>query len=868
MKCCAIVQARMGSTRLPGKALRLLAGKPVIWHVLHRLQGAKEINEVVLATTVDPADDALAEFAAKAGFAVTRGPADDVLARYVQAARTHAADIIVRVTGDAPLVDPRMVDAMVQRLLQDRAEWCVFEPGVPCLHEGFSPFTRASLERLFATHGEDAVAREHVTGYFAQHPEFVRTTWLEVPERHRIDARLSIDTPADLAFFEALYQRLGCAAGDASCDEVAEILRNDAAVAAINRHVQRKGLDTTRRLVLIRCDASPALGTGHVVRCIALAVALRDHETAGVAFVMRPESILRELVQQAGFPVHDASDGLARLATRERASHVVLDIRDDTAPGELESLRAAGVLVALIDDASERRLHADYVFAPPVPAVTGADFSTAPQAPFMGWRWVMLREAFSRPTHPAANDGPLLVAMGGTDPTGMAARVIDALTQGANPPPLCLLIGPTCANRDALDQAIAKYPSRVEKIENTSTVADCMDRARAGIVAFGMTAYEMAARGRAAVHICLTDDHVASSKALAATGAALCLGHHAQVSDEDIRAGVMQILAEATARGARAREVIDGRGAERAARVLCGATHFGCTLDKHGEFEVIDCESCGYRHVHPMPDAQSLRHLYQEDFYATDKPLYLERHEEDRAFWELTFDERLEVVEQLTGKTGRAIDVGCGPGIFLDVARARGWEALGIEPSTAAARHVAQRGHKVICDFFSDEIARQSTPADMIHLGHVLEHIPEPGKLLSRVRQTLAPGGVALIVVPNDYSALQASAKAALGKPPWWVAPPHHLNYFDRKSLEALASAAGLLPRIVETSFPMELFLLMGKDYVGDDALGRSCHNMRKTLEQNLERSGHRQIKRELYRAFATQGLGRDVVLYATRGTT
>ena len=112
----AIIQARMSSTRLPGKVLRDIAGEPMLARVIERAKRAKLVDEVVLATTTDPSDDPVAEFCAERGYNFTRGSLNDVLDRYYQAAKEYKAEVIVRLTADCPVLDPDVVDQTIQVL--------------------------------------------------------------------------------------------------------------------------------------------------------------------------------------------------------------------------------------------------------------------------------------------------------------------------------------------------------------------------------------------------------------------------------------------------------------------------------------------------------------------------------------------------------------------------------------------------------------------------------------------------------------------------------------------------------------------------------------------------------------------------------
>lgn len=294
--------------------------------------------------------------------------------------------------------------------------------------------------------------------------------------------------------------------------------------------------------------------------------------------------------------------------------------------------------------------------------------------------------------------------------------------------------------------------------------------------------------------------------------------------------------------------------------------HDGAVLDRRGEFRVLECTACGFRHVVPLPSADELRALYRHEYYAVEKPLYLERSREDEPWWRLVHRERFEAFESWLGAgRRRVLDVGSGPGTFLAVGRERGWQALGIEPSRQAAAHARALGLDVVEEFLTPELAPRLGAFDAVHLNEVLEHLPDPRGHLELCRDLLAPGGLVCVAVPNDYNPFQAVLRATAGYAPWWVAPPHHLNYFDFDSLSRLLERAGFAVLRREATFPIELFLLMGEDYIGDDALGRVCHARRKLFEARLDAAGAGGLKRELYARLAELGLGRQALVYAVK---
>ena len=200
MKVAALVQARTGSTRLPGKVLEDVGGIPLIAHSLRRLRAARRVDEVVLATTDREGDDALVQLAREEGVAAHRGPEQDVLSRLRGAAEAAGAEALVRITGDCPLLDPAVVDRVVGALL-DGPQPCDYASNVlrrtyprGLDTEALWVGTLARIDEL----AESEAAREHVT-WFAYHerPDLFRLRSVEGDE-DRSDLDWSVDTAEDL----------------------------------------------------------------------------------------------------------------------------------------------------------------------------------------------------------------------------------------------------------------------------------------------------------------------------------------------------------------------------------------------------------------------------------------------------------------------------------------------------------------------------------------------------------------------------------------------------------------------------------------------------------------------------------------------
>jgi SAM-dependent methyltransferase len=297
--------------------------------------------------------------------------------------------------------------------------------------------------------------------------------------------------------------------------------------------------------------------------------------------------------------------------------------------------------------------------------------------------------------------------------------------------------------------------------------------------------------------------------------------------------------------------------------------HRGRVVDIVNNYEIIECEECGFKHINPIPTEGELNKVYREDYYTSEKPQFIERQLEDIEWWNLVYNDRYDTFEKyLPANRRRILDIGSGPGFFLLHGKKRGWQVFGIEPSVQAAAYSRGLGLEIIEDFFTDQTAMQLGKFDVIHMSEVLEHIPNPVRLIRLAHSLLRSGGLLCVIVPNDYNPFQYALRNALSFQPWWIAPPHHINYFNFESLSRLLANNGYKKVLAEATFPIDMFLLMGENYIGNDMLGRQCHGKRMAFERNLAAAGLTHVKRKLYRAFASTGLGREVVLIAKKQIT
>ena len=205
----AVVQARMSSTRLPGKVLADLGGVTVLEFLLTRLRRSSEVDRILVATSIDPSDDAVERTAEGLGTEVVRGPLADVLERYRLAAEQTNADAVARITGDSPFIDPEIVDLVVTRWRRGGEDLVTnsLEPLTVPAGLDVEVMARAALDEA-AAKATDPVEREHVTPYLRWRPERFSHVAIELdpPCAH---TRLDLDTADDLARLRDLAARLG-----------------------------------------------------------------------------------------------------------------------------------------------------------------------------------------------------------------------------------------------------------------------------------------------------------------------------------------------------------------------------------------------------------------------------------------------------------------------------------------------------------------------------------------------------------------------------------------------------------------------------------------------------------------------------------
>jgi spore coat polysaccharide biosynthesis protein SpsF len=582
-----IAQARMGSSRLPGKVLRRAGELSLLEHLARRLRLARTPTQLVIATTVDAGDDQLVEAARALGLTVARGSVDDVLGRYLAALATLAAspdDLVIRVTADCPLLDPRELDRLVdeffaRRETPDEVDYLTNQAGeVRKIPRGLDVevFCVGALLRA----GREATLpgdREHVTPYLYREPGRFRTAVSDPPGWQLGHLRLTVDTPADLELVDAVVRALGPLA---STEAIATYLAEHPEVARLNADVKQKSLASDMevraarvagRRLLGRADAGGTIGYGHVGRLGALLDAWI--ELGGQATLLGRGIIgaMRERLLAVGVRVVDGDD----LAFETRIAEADALVLDGYAFGREHQARwqARRPLLAIDDLAAHEQL-ADLVVNQ-ILEFDASRYQTAGHTRLLvGHPYVLLRREFRAGcTATRESESRVIVSFGGTDPTGLSTPLVRALLARLEPMPRLQVIVGSGVQADvrAELEALAEQHERLELHVDVRDMSSLLCGASLCVSAAGTTVWEAMACGVPVAIIGVADNQRAVVEGIERRAAGVCLGWHDTLDLAVVADAIAALLgdpgrlAELAGKG---RATVDGRGVYRVVDAL------------------------------------------------------------------------------------------------------------------------------------------------------------------------------------------------------------------------------------------------------------------------------------------------------------
>ena len=240
----AIIEARMTSTRLPGKHMLLANKKPMIEHLVYRLKQVLSVNEIVMATTVNDSDEPLVELAKRMGISFFCGSEPNVMERVIGAAESVNADIVVGITGDCPVIDPMLVEQTIQMFIHNKCDY-VNNAHVPGYPGGMNTqvYRLTSLKKSAAM-TKDPFDHEHVTSHMFRNPRLFNPIYLmPPPDLYWPELMLELDEEKDYILLKKIIEHFGDDNQFFSCSEIIDLLRENREWANINSRVIRKGYE-------------------------------------------------------------------------------------------------------------------------------------------------------------------------------------------------------------------------------------------------------------------------------------------------------------------------------------------------------------------------------------------------------------------------------------------------------------------------------------------------------------------------------------------------------------------------------------------------------------------------------------------------
>jgi len=277
----------------------------------------------------------------------------------------------------------------------------------------------------------------------------------------------------------------------------------------------------------------------------------------------------------------------------------------------------------------------------------------------------------------------------------------------------------------------------------------------------------------------------------------------------------------------------------------------------------------GFYQVTPTPSPEEITKFYADEFYTGEYKNFndssLEVQINDKEFfegrWNDIYNNFLEINKNIKNG-GTMLDIGCGWAQALLFFKKKGIDCYGFDPAIEAVEYGCKKGLNIKHAGLDGMNVFEGKKFDMVTMFNVLEHLADPVKSIKQIKEILEPDGILTIDVPNEFNDFQIAGRDAHGLNDWWIAPPNHLNYFSKDSLVNFLENLGFSVKISESSFPLEMFLLFGENYVKDGKLGSLCHKKRVQFEENLRKYGKTETLKNFYRALANLNLGRQISVF------
>jgi len=581
-KTIGIIIARMASTRLPGKALRLIEGKPLLSYTLERLKQVAGLDEIWLATTQHPSDEPLMLWAVENNVNAFAWPGetDDLVGRVASVVRKAGAERFIAVLGDTPFVDSRFLNRCMTAM-NEHPDWesvSADHSEKPSVHSGFLCYRTAGWQKVDAA-SQTAHHREHLASILSDKPDIVTVGHIkDDPLYYEGPYRLTVDTQPDFILATKLIEQLAQPGEILSLEKILLYLRDHPELVEHNAHVRQRLAGETSPKVLIAVQAGGKYGNGHLARGKALARNLQEFFSASVSFWLDTTyTILRQEMLEEGYNVIESSWSLPETVRQGGYNKVVIDFQDPVPPSLVEGLRMAApnTTVIPIDNNGMGCMVADAVIFPNAHACPDPRWASRQEHIFQGALYVILGVNFlynPQNEHLSKKlDCPaILITMGGVDPNRLSEKILDAVKDIRD----ChfdLVIPPQYPHPEELEKIATRMPSTITLHWRLDNIRPLMQRATVAVATFGVTAYELAHMGVPTILIGHNASQVPDIERFCTHGSATSMGDGEAVSPEALCAQITALIQDTDKRNAmheNGKQLVDMQGAYRVAELV------------------------------------------------------------------------------------------------------------------------------------------------------------------------------------------------------------------------------------------------------------------------------------------------------------
>ena len=502
----AIIQAKMGSTRLPGKILEKVGDKPLLEILVNRLKKSQYIDDIVIATTNNKKDDVVEKFSQDLNINYYRGSEEDLLGRYVESAKLFNADVVVRITGDNPLIDIDLLDTLIDVHFKNNRDYtyCLDTPlGIT------AEIINSNILKEISFKADKESEREHVTPYIRSHPEKYKILKYNSNLKHQY-IRLTVDTNEDLELIKVIYQNLGDLE-NLKINDIITFFKNNPEISKINSNIMQKIEDTIKTInIAFLTEGSSKIGMGHVYRSITYAKEMMEILGVKAYFLTKSNENVVKTIENENFTVFKFKDDNEILDILEELN-INLTIIDNLKFKEsiLSQIKnKLDIKVVMVDNLIPKNdEYADVVLSLVRSNFENIDCynKTINTRYYCGPKYLILRDEFDsfknkQVLKPEIED--ILLIFGGSDPSNHTSRVLEKLDNNLR---VNIVLGPEFKHFDDLDRVNKIRNKNVTIHKEPENIAELMYNADLVITSPGLSMFEAAYVGSPVLAISQND---------------------------------------------------------------------------------------------------------------------------------------------------------------------------------------------------------------------------------------------------------------------------------------------------------------------------------------------------------------------------